>query len=117
MEEGESTKEGEEKSLIVHTNGMQGVPHYVANDGPLISLPNMESLNKITTAAQIEIEEDSGCLATEDLKSTGIIELKETGESQELKVAHDPDAFGMLENKDSYDLLLQIAAVEQNGMH
>ena len=60
---------------------MQDAPHYVANDGPLISLPDMESLNKITTAAQIETEEDSGCLATKDIRSVGIIELKEAGES------------------------------------
>jgi len=45
-------------------------------------------------------QEDFGCLATEDLRSTGIMELKEAGESQDL------DSFGMLENNNSDDLLL-----------
>ena len=40
------------------------------------------------------------------------MELKEAGESLRLKAVHDLEAFGLSKNKDSNDLLLQIAAIE-----
>ena len=52
------------------------------------------------------VEEDSRWLEIEDLRSAGIIELKEAKESQKLKATHDPKAFGMVENKNSNVLLL-----------
>ena len=59
-----------------------------------------DSLREKFPLGENQSQEDCGCLATEDLRSVGIIEFKKTIVSQELKVAHNLEAFGMSENKD-----------------
>ena len=72
-----------------------------------------DSLREKFPLSEKKSQEDFGCLAIEDLRSMGIIELKKASEGQELKAAHDLEAFGMLENKDFDDLLLRFVEIEE----